>query len=142
MEIVFLVFTKKNVAITIEHELQCNVLGIRTTTIPGIQQRFCFAHRECATADGRRSQPSAEKVPVRGAGRERWCLEIKSTYTAVVPGTRISGTRHVVPGIFSARCFGELDVAGEQTSRTSPQTFEQSYEKLCGDGHLSWALCP
>ena len=41
---------------------------------------------------------------------------------------------------FSARSFGELGVAGERTSRTSPQTFEQSSEKLCGGGDLPWAL--
>ena len=33
LEIVFLFFMKKNVAIIIEHELQCNVPGIRTTAI-------------------------------------------------------------------------------------------------------------
>ena len=45
-----------------------------------------------------------------------------------------------VPGMyqvfFSARSFGELGAAGERTSRTSPQTFEQSSEKLCGDEDL------
>ena len=66
-----------------------------------------------------------------------WRLETQNTYTAaVVPGTRISGTRYVVPGIFSARSFGELGGAGERTSLTSPQTFEQSPEKLCGDEDL------
>ena len=78
------------------------------------------------TVDGRRSQPSAEKVLARGAGCKRWRLHIQTRKAAVVvPGTRISGTRYVVPGIFSARPFGELSVAGERTS-TSPQTFEQS----------------
>ena len=36
--------------------------------------------------------------------------------------------------------FGELDAAGERTSRASPQTSEQSSEKLCGDGLLPGAL--
>ena len=66
---------KKNVAIIVEHELRCDVPGIWTvnvnTTIPGTQQRLCFAHRGYATVNGRRSQASAEKVPVRAAGREK-----------------------------------------------------------------------
>ena len=69
LEIVFLVFVKKNVATVIVHELQCNVRGIRFTTIPGTQRRLSFTHGDYATVDGGRSQPSAEKVPVRVAGR-------------------------------------------------------------------------
>ena len=136
LEIVFFVFMKKNAAIIIEHELLCNVPGIRTTTIHGKGYACSPVHRDQAAVDGRRSQPSAEKVPVRVAGHKRWRLTIRNTYTAV-PGTRISGTRH--PGMsvfFSAPSLGELGVAGERTSRTSPQTFEQSSKRLSGDGHL------
>ena len=82
-----------------------DVVGLQTITIPGTQLRLCFPHRDYATVHGRRSQPSAEKVPVRVAGRKRWRLEMQNTYTAV-PGTRIPGTRYQVPGnigIFSAR---------------------------------------
>ena len=105
LEIVFFVFMKKNAAIIIEHELLCNVPGIRTTTIHGKGYACSPVHRDQAAVDGRRSQPSAEKVPVRVAGRKRWRLEMQNTYTAV-PGTRIPGTRYQVPGnigIFSAR---------------------------------------
>ena len=35
LEMVLLVFMNTNVAIVIEHELQCNVPGIRATTMPG-----------------------------------------------------------------------------------------------------------
>ena len=83
------------------------------------------------SVDRRRSQPSAEKVTVRVAGRKRWRLEIPNTYTAV-PGTRIPGTRYI-----GTRDFLAL-VPGERTSRNSPQTFEKSSEKLSGDGEL----CP
>ena len=33
LDVVFLVFMRKNVATIFEHELPCNVPGIRTTTI-------------------------------------------------------------------------------------------------------------
>ena len=122
---------KENVAITIQHELPCNLPGIRTT-IPYTQQRLSFAHRNEATVGRRRSQPSAEKVPVRVAGRNRWRLEIQNTYTAV-PGSRIPDT---YVAIFIACSSGEMGVPGERTSRTSLQTFEQSPEKLRVDGDL------
>ena len=93
-----MVFMKKIVVVIIEHTLPCNVPGIRHTSIR-TQQGLRFAHRDyVTTVDGRRPQPSAEKLPVRGAGRKRWRLEIQNMYAAVVPGTRISGTRCVVPG--------------------------------------------
>ena len=51
-------------------ELPRNVPDIRTIYSGNYtQQRLCFAHRDYATVDGRRSQPSTEKVPVRVAGR-------------------------------------------------------------------------
>ena len=88
---------EKNVAIIIDNELPCNVPGIRTAAT--IHSKGYATHRDQATAvvDGRRSQPSAEKVPVRGAGREKWRIGIQNTYTAEVHGTRISGTK--VPGM-------------------------------------------
>ena len=113
LQIVFLVFMKKNVAIVIEHEMQCNVPGIRTTAIPGTQRRISFAHRDNATLDGRRSQSSAEKVPVRVAGRKkRWHLEIQNTHSS----TWYSYTRYQVPGYIGI--------------------FQRSFsKKLCGDGY-------
>ena len=54
--------------------------------------------------NGRRSQPSAEKIPVRGAGRKRWRLEIQNTYTAV-RDTRVSGTTYEYVGIFYRSFF-------------------------------------
>ena len=90
---------KKNVAIIIEHTLPRNVPGIRPTSI---HSKGDASHRDHATTalDRRRSQPSAEQVSVRVAGRKTWRLETQNTYTAVVAGTRMPGTRYVVPGIF------------------------------------------
>ena len=85
------------------------------------------------------SNPALRKFPYEELAAKGGALKYKTRtrqYLVLV---------YQVPGMyvfFSARCFGEMGVAGERTSRTSPQTFEQSYEKLCGDGHLSWALCP
>ena len=56
------------------------------------------------------------------------------TQQYLLPVYQVPGMKYQV--FFSARSFGELGVAGERTSRTSPQTFEQSSEKLCGDEDL------
>ena len=83
--------------------------------------------------------PAPRKFPYKKlAAKNRWRLEIQNTYQ-VHSSTWYSYTRYQVSGMkvfFSARSFGELDVAGERTSRTSPQIFEQSPENLCGDEDL------
>ena len=109
--------------------MPCNAPGIPTTTVHSEGYSF---NRDYDTTDGTRSQPSAEKVPVRGAGHKKWRLEIQNTYTAV-PGSRIPDT---YVAIFIACSSGEMGVPGERTSRTSLQTFEQSPEKLRVDGDL------
>ena len=76
--------------------------------------------------------PALRKFPYEELAAKGGALKYKTS--TAVPGTRMSGTRYV--GIFWCSFFGELGVAGERTSRTSPQTFEQSSEKLCGDEDL------
>ena len=95
-----------------------------------VQQRLCFAQRDQATVDGRRSQPSAKEAPVRGAGvhSSTW-----KSYTIRL--YQVCSTRYFL--FFSTRSFRELGAAG---GRTSPQTFEQSSEKLCGDENRPCAL--
>ena len=66
---------------------------IYTTKVTLCTQRLSYYRWETI-------QLSAEKVPVPGASRKKWRLEIQNTYTALVPGSRISVTRYVVPGIF------------------------------------------
>ena len=88
-----------------------------------------------ATVDGRRSQPSAEKVPVRVAGRKKGGALKYKIHTAV-PGTRIPGARyqsmyHSVP-----KCEGDLE-----TPKCKVGIVYRSFsKKLCGDGDLPSAL--
>ena len=106
------------------------------------EQRLCFLRGDHVSVDKRRSQPSAEKVPVQNAGKQRWRLETQKTNSySAVPGSRLPGTSGYV-GISrdirrqSDRSFGELGVAGDRASRNSPKTFEEPSQKLSDDRDL------
>ena len=78
------------------------------------EQRLCFLRGDHVSVDKRRSQPSAEKVPVQNAGKQRWRLETQKTnsYTAV-PGSRLPGTSgYVFQEIFAAKAIVRLESSG------------------------------
>ena len=97
-----IVCMKKNVAIYCRARIAMQRSRHSNYYYKYTQQRLCFAHRGYATVNGRRSQASAEKVPVRAAGREKSGALKYKTRTQKYLGTHIPGTRHI------ARSFREV----------------------------------
>ena len=88
---------KKIVLIIIEHELPCNVPGIRTT-INSIHNKGYALHTEIKLLQmGDDPNPALRKFPFEELAAKGDALKYK-TRTQYEPGTRISGTTHV--GIF------------------------------------------
>ena len=95
LEIVSFISWEKNVAITNDNELPCNVTGIRTTAI---DNKGYALHTEIKLLlIGEDPNPAPRKFPYEELARKRWYLEIQNTYTAA-PGYSCTSS-YQVPGI-------------------------------------------